>query len=146
MANGRINVFVTGRHAGLRDHLEGFGRAAGTRLKILATIGAMSASPSQLQATAKQESVDAKVIRLNVRLSDAFEEVSECLDSAHSMGGMLVRLAALGFEFTRSPSGLPHPSANDAIPGEAATFDQSNSDLDRIGLAAGLLSEDTLWR
>lgn len=148
MANVRINVFVTGKHPLLRDHLAGYGRAAGERLKLLATIGAMITSPSDEVSDPVLKPKGGNVLRLNVRLSGAFQEVTERLGFVNSRSGMLVKLADRGLEFSHSPSELVVATDTNKVDGRSAEddTDQNFDDMDRIGLAAGLLNDDTIWR
>ncbi|WP_300500574.1 hypothetical protein [Marinobacter sp.] len=155
MANDRINCFVSGKYPDLRDHLSAYGRAAGERLKLLATLGAVLPETVQVDPAvfgARDETIGKQVLRLNPRISGAFDEIADELQGASSKGGQIVRLAARGFAFMQSPelffeaenrgSGVNRTS-QEAIPDAS---NDGDDDLTRIGLAAGLLSEDTLWR
>lgn len=155
MANDRINCFVSGKYPDLRDHLSAYGRAAGERLKLLATLGAVLPETVQVDPAvfgARDETIGKQVLRLNPRISGAFDEIADELQGASSKGGQIVRLAARGFAFMQSPelfleienrsSGV-NGTTQDAVPDAS---NDGDDDLTRIGLAAGLLSEDTLWR
>jgi len=154
MASGRINCFVTGKHPDLRDHLRNYDRAAGERLKLLATVGAiMSAMDEKLSPASPHASdQDDAVLRVNVRLSPAFEELVGELGNATKKGGKLIRLAALGLEITRNPGAhdFVNKIAERRDVAEKAGSDEGsnpdNSDTDWMGLAGGLLDDDAIWR
>lgn len=155
MANDRINCFVSGKYPDLRDHLSAYGRAAGERLKLLATLGAVLPETVKVDPAdfgVRDEKIGKQVLRLNPRISGAFDEIADELQGASSKGGKIVRLAARGFAFMKSPElfldaenrGLGvNRTTQEEVPDASNDVDD---DLSRIGLAAGLMSEDTLWR
>lgn len=148
MSNVRVNVFVTGKHPRLRDHLAGYGRAAGERLKLLATIGAMISSPTDQDSVPVLKPKGGNVLRLNVRLSGAFQEITEQLGFVTSRSGLIVRLADRGLEFSHSPVEQRATSDKKEKDEFSAEHDTTRNcdDMDRIGLAAGLLNDATIWR
>ena len=154
MASGRINCFVTGKYPDLRDHLRNYDRAAGERLKLLATVGAIMSAMTNgsSSATPQANDLDEDVLRVNVRLSPAFEELVGELGNATKKGGKLIRLAALGLEITRNPGAHEmlktivetKESGERAAPEEAQ--EAAKNDTDWMGLAGGLLDDDAIWR
>ncbi|WP_166256269.1 hypothetical protein [Marinobacter salicampi] len=155
MTNDRVNCFVSGKYPDLRDHLSSYGRAAGERLKLLATLGAVVPENVQVDPAVSVPRADGnkkQVLRLNPRISGAFSEITDELQGASSRGGQIVRLAARGLAFMQSPElflqtekkGLSVDQA--AQETGAGPAESNDDDLNRIGLAAGLFSEDTLWR
>ncbi|MBU2952172.1 hypothetical protein [Marinobacter sp. F3R08] len=154
MASGRINCFVTAKYPDLRDHLRQYDRAAGERLKLLATVGAIMSAMNQNLSPADPQAndLDDQVLRVNVRLSPAFEELLGELGNATKKGGKLIRLAALGLEITRNP--LAHDllyraaEATESVDVGAKEKDSkaATNDTDWMGLAGGLLDDDAIWR
>lgn len=154
MASGRINCFVTGKYPDLRDHLRNYDRAAGERLKLLATVGTiMSAMTKDLSpATPQANDLDEDVLRVNVRLSPAFEELVGELGDATRKGGKLIRLAAIGLEVTRNPAAQELVATISERQGVAEKSETdtaqegAKNDTDWMGLAGGLLDDDAVWR
>lgn len=154
MAHERINVFVGATFPELRDHLRSQGRSAGERLKVLASIGAMVCDGELPCAPSKTDRRGGESLRINIRLSPAYREVADLLQGLHKKGGVVARLANEGYQYLQHPTQLSMPSDSRHVSAsetaskvvEPEQSEPEKSDVDRLGLAAGLMSDATLWR
>ncbi|QCF28087.1 hypothetical protein [Hydrocarboniclastica marina] len=147
----RINVIVGPAFQELHTHLAGYGNSKGERFKVLASVGAVIENSGiempmlGIEQTGPLES-DWNG-RVNIRLSDAYPELLSKLHSSDlSKAKRLKLLANLGLLAMRGE--CPSPGPRSAQHSEQKLDDKrsSKSEIDRLGLAAGLFDEgDTTW-